>query len=63
MTAASAVAGGTIGVVTVTPSTDATRTEFFNNVGTSDVKMLITSTNTGSGLGVLTVEYAAAVGV
>ncbi len=56
-TAASAAAGGTIGIVSITPSTDATRTGAFIDVGTSDVKIAVTSTNTGSGVGVITVRY------
>ena len=56
-TAASAVAGGTIGIVSVTPSTDATRTGAFIDVGSTDVKIAVTSTNTGSGVGVITVRY------
>ena len=56
-TAASAVAGGTIGIVSVTPSTDATRTGAFIDVGSTDVKIAVTSTNTGNGVGVITVRY------
>jgi len=56
-TAASAVAGGTVGIVSVTPSTDATRTLAFVDVGTTDVKIAVTSTNTGAGEGVITVRY------
>ena len=56
-TAASAAAGGTIGIVSITPSTDATRTGAFIDVGTSDAKIAVTSTNTGSGVGVITVRY------
>jgi hypothetical protein len=56
-TAASAAAGGTIGIVSITPSTDATRTGAFIDVGTSDVKIAVTSTNTGAGVGVITVRY------
>ena len=56
-TAAGAVAGGTIGIVSVTPSTDATRTGAFIDVGSTDVKIAVTSTNTGSGVGVITVRY------
>jgi hypothetical protein len=59
-TAASAVAGGTIGIVTVTPGTDATRTLAFVDVGTTDVKFVVTSTNTGAGVGYLTVRYVQA---
>lgn len=56
-TAASAAAGGTVGIVSITPSTDATRTGAFIDVGTSDVKIAVTSTNTGNGVGVITVRY------
>jgi len=56
-TAAGAVAGGTVGVVSITPGTDATRLGAFIDVGTTDVRILITSTNTGAGVGVLTVRY------
>ena len=59
-TAASAAAGGTIGVVTISPGTDATRTAAFIDVGTTDVKIAVTSTNTGSGVGVISVEYVQA---
>lgn len=56
-TAASAVAGGTVGIVSVTPGTDATRTAAFVDVGTTDVKVKVTSTNTGAGVGYLVVRY------
>ena len=56
-TAASAVAGGTVGIVSVTPGTDATRTGAFIDVGSTDVKIAVTSTNTGNGVGVITVRY------
>lgn len=59
-TAAGAVSGSSIGVVSVTPGTDATRTGAFIDVGTTDVKILVTSTNTGSGVGVITVRYVQA---
>ena len=56
-TAAGAVAGGTVGIVSVTPGTDATRTAAFVDVGTTDVKVKVTSTNTGNGVGYLVVRY------
>ena len=56
-TAASAVDGGAIGVLSVTPGTDATRTGAFIDVGSTDVKIAVTSTNTGDGVGVITVRY------
>ena len=59
-TAAGAVAGGTVGIVSVTPGTDATRTLAFVDVGTTDVKIVVTSTNTGAGVGYLTVRYVQA---
>jgi hypothetical protein len=59
-TAANAVAGGTVGIVSVTPGTDATRTLAFVDVGTTDVKIVVTSTNTGAGAGYLTVRYVQA---
>jgi hypothetical protein len=59
-TAASAVAGGTVGIVSVTPGTDATRTLAFVDVGATDVKIVVTSTNTGAGVGYLTVRYVQA---
>lgn len=56
-TAAGAVAGGTVGIVSVTPGTDATRTLAFVDVGNTDVQIKVTSTNAGAGVGVLTVRY------
>lgn len=56
-TAAGAVAGGTVGIVSVTPGTDATRTAAFVDVGATDVKVTATSTNTGAGVGYLVVRY------
>lgn len=56
-TAAGAVAGGTIGLVSVNPGTDATRTAAFVNVGTADNRIVVTSSNTGSGAGTLVVTY------
>lgn len=56
-TAAGAVAGGTIGIVSVTPGTDATRTDAFVDVGTTDVRIAVTPSNTGAGTGTITVRY------
>lgn len=56
-TAAGAVAGGTVGIVSVTPGTDATRTDAFIDVGTTDVRIAVTPSNTGAGTGVITVRY------
>ena len=56
-TAAGAVDGAAVGVLSVTPGTDATRTGAFIDVGNTDVKIAVTSTNTGTGTGVITVRY------
>ena len=56
-TAAAAVSAGAVGVLSVTPATDATRTGAFIDVGSTDVKLVLTSTNTGAGTGVVTVRY------
>lgn len=57
LTAAGAVAGGTIGIVEASPGSDATRTAAWVDVGTTDVRIRITSTNTGSGVGTIVVTY------
>ena len=56
-TAAGAVAGGTVGIVSVTPGTDPTRTDAFIDVGTTDVRIALATANTGTGSGVITVRY------
>jgi len=61
LTAAAAVDGGTIGNVAAAPGADATRTGNWVDVGTTDVKITITSTNTGDGIGWLTVQYIQAI--
>ena len=57
-TAAGAVAGGTLGRITLVPGTGATQIGNWDNVGNTDVQILVTSTNTGTGVGTLTVHYA-----
>lgn len=56
-TAAGAGDGTNRGIIQFSPGTDATRIGLWDNVGASDVQLLITSTNTGNGVGTLTVEY------
>ena len=64
-TAATAVAGGTKGLITATPGTATAQIANWDNVsnatfqtgGPTDVQILVTSTNTGSGVGTLTVTY------
>ena len=57
LTAAGALDGVAIGPLSATPGTDATRAGNWNDVGTTDRKIAVTSTNTGSGVGVITVTY------
>lgn len=56
-----AVAGGNtaaaLGIVNVIPGADATRMAAWQDVGADDVQIWVLSTNTGAGVGVLTVEY------
>jgi hypothetical protein len=57
LTAAGAVAGGTLGIIAATAGADATRVGNWINVGTTDVRIKVTSTNTGAGTGWLVVNY------
>ena len=57
LTAAAAVAGGTLGIIDATAGADATRVGTWYNVGTTDIQIRVTSTNTGSGTGRLVVNY------
>lgn len=57
LTAATAVAGGTLGIIAATAGADATRVAKWANVGTTDIRIKLTSTNTGGGVGVLVVNY------
>ena len=50
-------AGGTLGVIGLTAGADATRVGNWADVGTSDVQIYVLSTNTGAGVGKLTVSY------
>jgi len=56
-TATGAVTGSAIGIVSVTPGTDGTRTDAFIDVGTTDVRIAVAVANTGTGTGVVTVRY------
>jgi hypothetical protein len=53
----SAAAGGTIGVIGLSPGSDATRTANWDDTGTVDERVYVLSANTGSGIGTLTVRY------
>lgn len=57
LTAAGALDGAAIGPLTATPGTDATRNGNWIDVGTTDRKIAVTSTNTGSGVGSIVVTY------
>lgn len=56
-TAAGALTASAVGPLSASPGTDATRAGNWNDVGTTDRKIAVTSTNTGSGVGVITVTY------
>lgn len=56
-TAAGAGSGATLGQIQFSPGTSATAIGNWDNVGSTDVQLVVTSTNTGSGVGTLTVEY------
>jgi len=57
LTAAAAVAGGTLGIISATAGADATRVNNWADVGTTDRRILVTNTNTGNGEGFITVRY------
>jgi hypothetical protein len=57
LTAAGALDGVAIGPLTASPGTDATRNGNWIDVGTTDRKIAVTSTNTGSGVGNIVVTY------
>jgi hypothetical protein len=57
-TASQAVTGvGTLGQIIIPPGTGATQIGNWDNVGTQDVQIVVTSGSTGSGVGTLTVIY------
>jgi hypothetical protein len=61
-TAANAVVtSGALGQVSASPGTGATQIGNWDNVGTQDVQLVILSTNTGSGVFTVTVEYIQAI--
>lgn len=50
----------TLGISAIIPGDDATRVGVWKDVGTADVQIFVLSTNTGTGVGILTVTYAQA---
>lgn len=58
LTAANAVVtSGALGQISITPGTGATQIGNWDNVGTQDVQIVVLSTNTGTGVATLSVEY------
>jgi hypothetical protein len=47
----------TLGITAIIPGNDATRVENWKDVGTTDIQVYAKSTNTGNGVGYLTVTY------
>ena len=58
LTAAGAVQCNAVGIVAASPGTDATRTSKWLNTGTGDHRLVVTTANTGNGVGAVTVVYA-----
>lgn len=58
LTAANAVSGAALGLIVVTPGADAGRVAKWANVGTTDIRIVVTSAATGTGTGYLAVTYA-----
>lgn len=48
---------GTVGIIGLPPGTDPTRVANWDDTGTTDKRLFALSTNTGSGVGTLTVRY------
>lgn len=46
-----------VGLVALTPGTDATRTAAWDDAATTDVRIFVKSANTGAGVGTITVRY------
>lgn len=57
LTAAGALDATAVGPLVATPGTDATRNGNWIDVGTTDRKIAVTSTNTGDGVGSIVVTY------
>ena len=57
LTAAGAVSASAKGIVSANPGTVDAAIANWRDVGATDIRVLVTSTNTGSGVGVLTVTY------
>jgi hypothetical protein len=51
------VTSGAVGLASLTPGTDATRTANWDDTGTTDKRVFVLSANTGTGVGTITVRY------
>ena len=56
-TAATGIAGGTLGIIDITAGANKARVDAWADVGTTDRRLLLTNGNTGTGVGWLTVTY------
>ena len=56
LTAAGAVQGNAVGIIAASPGTDATRTGKWLDTGSSDERLIVTTANTGNGVGAVTVS-------
>lgn len=56
-TAAGAANGSTLGLIEFTPAASGTAIGHWDNVGSTDVQLMLTSTNTGNGVMTIFVEY------
>ena len=56
-TAAGGIAGGTLGIITITPGANKARVDAWADIGTTDRRLLLTYPNVGTGVGWLTVTY------
>ena len=56
-TSATGIAGGTLGIIEITAGANKARVDAWADIGTTDRRILLTSGNTGTGVGWLTVGY------
>jgi len=56
-TAAGAINGAALGIISGTAGADATRVNRWTDIGTSDNRIILTNVNTGAGTGYLEVRY------
>ena len=56
-TAAGAVTGVALGIISITATASAAVVNRWTDIGTSDNRIIVTNTNTGAGTGYLTVQY------